>query len=114
MSVTYTWNEILNYIKIYLNVGGDNFTKNLIERNIDIISLPAEFKEITSIGDYAFSGCTNLQTITFKGKPTTIGSTAFQNCSNLITINVPWAEGDVAGAPWGATNATINYNYTGE
>jgi hypothetical protein len=27
---------------------------------------------------------------------------------------VPWAEGAVANAPWGATNATINYNYTGE
>ena len=23
-------------------------------------------------------------------------------------------EGAVASAPWGATNATINYNYTGE
>ena len=34
-------------------------------------------------------------------------------CTNLTTINVPWAEGAVAGAPWGATNATINYNYTG-
>lgn len=35
---------------------------------------------------------------------------AFEGCTNLTTINVPWAEGAVANAPWGATNATINYN----
>ena len=37
----------------------------------------------------------------------------FQGCTNLKTINVPWVSGAVANAPWGATNATINYNYTG-
>ena len=44
----------------------------------------------------------------------TIASTTFTSCANLTTINVPWAEaeGEVANAPWGATNATINYNYT--
>lgn len=51
--------------------------------------------------------------MTFEGKPTRIDSNAFYNCSNLKTINVPWAEGEVANAPWGATKATINYNYTG-
>ena len=52
-----------------------------------------------------------MKTVTFKGKPT-ISDSAFLNCGNLTTINVPWAEGEVANAPWGATNATINYNYT--
>jgi hypothetical protein len=41
-------------------------------------------------------------------------SSAFSGCTSLTTINAPWAEGAVSGAPWGATNATINYNYTGE
>lgn len=50
--------------------------------------------------------------ITFTSKPTRMDSNAFQT-SKSITINVPWAEGEVANAPWGATNATINYNYTG-
>lgn len=52
--------------------------------------------------------------MTFKGTPSSINSNAFNSCINLLTINVPWAEGAVANAPWGATNATINYNYTGE
>ena len=31
--------------------------------------------------------------------------------AEVKTVNVPWAEGAVASAPWGA--ATVNYNYTG-
>ena len=78
--------------------------------NLALTSLPSG---ITSIGNNAFYGCTNLTSITFTGTPTSIGSNAFSGCTNLTTINVPWAEGEVANAPWGATNATINYNYTG-
>ena len=69
---------------------------------------------ISSIGSYSFSNCTGLTTITFEGTPQSIDSHAFSGSTKLTTINVPWAEGAVAGAPWGATNATINYNYTPE
>lgn len=69
---------------------------------------------LESIGASAFLYCTNLTTVTFKGTPGSIGDAVFNNCTNLTTINVPWAEGEVANAPWGATNATINYNYTSE
>ena len=80
--------------------------------NLALTSLPSG---VTSIGSSAFQYCTGLTSITFEGKPTsTINSRAFNDCTNLLTINVPWAEGEVANAPWGATNATINYNYTGE
>jgi hypothetical protein len=48
--------------------------------------------------------------MTFKGTPTNIATDAFYNCRNLLDIYVPWAEGEVANAPWGATNATIHYN----
>lgn len=76
---------------------------------IALMSLPAS---ITTLG-YQCLGSTNLSSITFEGTPTTINGGAFYSCANLTTINVPWAEGAVANAPWGATNATINYNYTG-
>lgn len=68
---------------------------------------------ITTIGEYAFNGCSSLASLTFEGTPESIGGTAFNDCNNLTTINVPWAEGAVANAPWGATNATINYGHTG-
>ena len=69
-------------------------------------------KSLVNMGGYIFAWCENLETVTFKGTPTTIPYSIFYQCTNLTTINVPWAEGEVANAPWGATNATINYNYT--
>ena len=85
---------------------GDSAFSNCF--NLALTELPSG---VTSIGWYAFEDCTGLTSLTFKGTPNTINSTAFDGCTNLTTINVPWAEGAVANAPWGATNATINYNY---
>lgn len=79
--------------------------------NLALTSLP---NGLRGIAPNAFYNCTSLTSITFEGKPNNIVNSAFSNCTNLTTINVPWAEGEVANAPWGATNATINYNYTGE
>jgi hypothetical protein len=75
-----------------------------------ITEIPAS---VIQIDGEAFSGCAGITTLTFKGTPNTLNTTALYNMKNLTTINVPWAEGAVANAPWGATNATINYNYTG-
>ena len=69
-----------------------------------------------SIGNEAFYGCSGLTSVTFKsvGIPTFISNRAFAGCSNLTDIYVPWAEGAVANAPWGATKATIHYNHVAE
>ena len=80
-------------------------------KNLELFELPSG---LIDIKNYAFGFCTGLKSITFKSTPTSIASGVFTNCTNLLTINVPWAEGEVAGSPWGATNATINYNYVGE
>lgn len=77
--------------------------------NITISTIPAG---ITDIRSQTFYSCTSITQITFLGTPTTINNTAFQYCSNLTTIRVPWQEGAVSNAPWGATNATIVYDYT--
>ena len=77
--------------------------------NITVSVIPAG---VTSMDNQCFGYCTGLTALTFKGTPDAINSNAFSGCTNLTTINVPWAEGEVANAPWGATNATINYNYT--
>ena len=66
----------------------------------------------TKVRDYAFISCTSLAHVSFSEGLTSIGWSAFNGCTNLIDIKVPWAEGAVSGAPWGATNATITYNYT--
>ena len=74
-----------------------------------LTSLP---NSIVGIWENAFAYCTGLTTITFKTKPIVISDSAFYGCTNLTNIYVPWAEGAVGGAPWGATNATIHYNTT--
>lgn len=57
---------------------------------------------------------TYLERAVFLGTPQTIIGTAFDHiggdeASNL-SIGVPWSEGNVPGAPWGAINATIYYD----
>lgn len=69
-------------------------------------------KGVSLVGSEAFGNCYSLTEVTFKGTPATVTFNSFSGCESLTTINVPWAEGGVASAPWGAKNATINYNYT--
>lgn len=67
---------------------------------------------LTSIGDYAFSNCTGLETVKFTSTVSSIPGGVFSECTKLSTIYVPWSQGQVANAPWGASNATIVYDYT--
>lgn len=75
---------------------------------INNIRLP---NTLTSIGEYAFSD-QRITSVTLPVGIIDIGIDAFAYCYNLTDIYVPWAEGDVANAPWGAENATIHYNHT--
>ena len=69
---------------------------------------------VATINAYAFKSCNALTTVVFRGTPQHLHYNVFNSCSRLKTIKVPWAEGAIASAPWGATNATITYNYTGD
>ena len=59
-----------------------------------------------------FDGCTALTEIVLPATCTTLSIGTFSG-SVISDIYVPWSEGEVEGAPWGAENATIHYNYTG-
>ena len=95
------------------------FPANLVEIGQNAFQNCSGLKQLTfpaglkKIGQMAFAYCGMLSEVTFEGTPTQLNPDIFLNCRSLHTINVPWAEGEVYGAPWGATNATINYNYTG-
>lgn len=71
-------------------------------------------QSVTSLGSTSFAGCSKLTEVHFKGTPTTIATNTFNSSKNLLDIYVPWSSGQVAGAPWGATNAQIYYNYVEE
>ena len=44
---------------------------------------------VTSIGKYAFDGCTNLTSIEIPDGVTSIGDRAFNGCTNLTSIEIP-------------------------
>ena len=44
---------------------------------------------VTSIGDWAFYGCSGLTKITIPNSVTSIGNYAFQSCSNLTSVTIP-------------------------
>ena len=75
------------------------------------ITLPPE---LTSIKNQAFFKCSGLETVKFTSTVSSIPDGVFSGCTKLSTIYVPWSQGQVANAPWGASNATIVYDYTGE
>ena len=52
-------------------------------KSANIVTIP---NSVTSIGDYAFSGCSGLISVTIGNSVTSIGMYAFRNCSKLIDV----------------------------
>ena len=71
-----------------------------------------DMPNLTHIGNGSFARCYALKEYRIPSKVNSIHSGAFTGCSNLLDIYCSFAEGEVANAPWGATNATIHYNTT--
>lgn len=61
-------------------------------------------------------GCTALEVINIGPNIATIPTNGFSGAPDGLVINLPVAEGVISGAPWGATNAVINYEvpYSGD
>ena len=49
-------------------------------------NLKPDYLCVTSLGTYAFYGCTGLTSVTIGSGVTSIGSSAFENCNGLNTV----------------------------
>lgn len=76
-------------------------------KNLSTIVIPEGVQIISAL---AFGYCENLKCVRLPSTINTISSIAFFGVTNLEHIYVPWSEGKIAEAPWGADNATVHYN----
>ncbi len=98
------WTPTITKLPLELKIIGKNAFRYSV---LSFTEIPSK---VETIGAQAFLNCAGFTELTFRGTPTSIATNSFQGCSNLLNIYVPWAEGEVANAPWGVTNATIHYN----
>ncbi|MCR5032700.1 MAG: leucine-rich repeat protein, partial [Lachnospiraceae bacterium] len=84
-ATTSTVNNVVTY-SIHNDSSSAN-PKGAFSDNGNLVSLTIP-SSIQGIGNYAFYGCTALQTITFSDAIKVIGFSAFENCTSLNTVNL--------------------------
>ena len=71
---------------------------------------------VTSVGDYAFYGCTGLTSMTIPDSVTSIGRDAFSGCTGLISVTIPDSVTSIGGCAFedctGLTSVTIPNSVT--
>ena len=79
----------------WCNIEFDNYYSNPIDYadnlylNNELITDLIIPDGVTSIGDYAFEGCSGLTSVTIPDSVTSIGNKAFSGCSGLTSVTIP-------------------------
>ena len=69
---------------------------------------------VTSIGNYAFFSCYQLNTVTFSGNVGSIGNYAFQDCDTLKTVTFYGDVGSIGNYAFGSCDALKTVTFSGE
>ena len=81
-------------LEVWCNISFEGSLSNPLGYAHHLFLNGAEIKDlvipnsVTSIGDYAFSGCTGLTSITIGNNVTNIGNNAFSDCTSLTSISI--------------------------
>ena len=93
---------------------GANFSSDNADRVPSSLKAVEITDSVTSIGDYAFYGCSSLTSVTIPSSVTIIGSSAFSGCTGLTSITLPSSVTIIGSSAFsGCTGLTAIY-YTGD
>ena len=95
---THVWADRVEIDGVYYNLdrnsvtaqvtnGDDKYSGSVVFP--DSVTYGASTYSVTSIGSFAFEGCTGLTSITIPNSVTSIGDWAFLGCSSLTSITIP-------------------------
>ncbi len=65
--------------------------------SLESVTIP---DSVTSIGDYAFSRCSSLASVTIPNSVTSIGNYAFSRCSSLESVTIPNSVTSIGSSPF--------------
>ena len=96
------YTKVLNSISITASAAEtyDDLVYEIVDDSITIIGyngtdgdvvIPSTIDgaSVTSIGDWAFSGCAELTSVTIPDSVTSIGESAFSDCAELTSVTIP-------------------------
>ena len=95
--------------KVYQSIDGNLYSKDgavliiyAFGKTDTVFVVP---DSVTTIGNDAFYGCTNLTSVTIPNSVTSIGECAFYGCANLTSVTIPDSVTSIGEhAFWGCTN----------
>ena len=104
--------EIFNRLKARGGPKPQGDLSGIIDRSIQTIEIPS----VSSIGEYAFSNCISLKSVTIPNSVTGIGNYAFANCIGLTSVTIPNSVTGIGNYAFanciGLTSVTIGNNVT--